>query len=72
MPAANNPMWQAPEVIENPEAACSKAGDVFSFAVVMYELLMMTRPWPRTPLALVSHYVQARTATAPYCVLAPS
>lgn len=56
-PNANNPMWQAPEVIED-SSACSRAGDVYSFGIVMYELLMMTRPWTGTPFPLIGHFVQ--------------
>jgi serine/threonine protein kinase len=60
VPAANNPMWQAPEVIES-SRNCSKAGDVYSFGIIMFELLMLNRPWPGTPLPLISHYVKVRS-----------
>lgn len=50
-------MWQAPEVIEH-SRNCSKAGDVYSFGIIMFELLMLNRPWPGTPLPLISHYVK--------------
>jgi serine/threonine protein kinase len=50
-------MWQAPEVIANP-SKCSKAGDVYSFGIIMWELLMMQKPWSGTPHALIQHLVQ--------------
>ena len=59
VPAVNNPMWQAPEVIAD-SGRCSKQGDVYSFGVVMWELLMMSRPWVGVPLPLISQYVQVR------------
>eukprot|EP00892_Ulva_mutabilis_P012726 jgi/Ulvmu1/9826/UM056_0067.1 len=57
VPAVNNPMWQAPEVIANP-GKCSKAGDVYSFGVILWEFLMMRRPWQGTPLMFIQHLVQ--------------
>lgn len=57
VPAVNNPMWQAPEVISNP-GSCSKAGDVYSFGIILWELLMMRRPWQGTPLMFIQHLVQ--------------
>ncbi|KAK9845513.1 hypothetical protein WJX81_008391 [Elliptochloris bilobata] len=41
--AANNPRWLAPEVILHQRY--SKAADVFSFAVVLWELAVWQLPW---------------------------
>lgn len=60
VPAANNPMWQAPEVIANPSHS-SKAGDVYSFGIILWELLMMQRPWSGTHLSMIQHLVQSGT-----------
>ena len=57
VPAVNNPMWQAPEVISNP-GKCSKPGDVYSFGIILWEFLMMRRPWQGTPLMFIQHLVQ--------------
>lgn len=53
-------MWQAPEVISNPSHS-SKAGDVYSFGIIMWELLMMQRPWSGTHLSMIQHLVQSGT-----------
>lgn len=50
-------MWQAPEVISNP-GNCSKPGDVYSFGIILWEFLMMRRPWQGTPLMFIQHLVQ--------------
>ncbi|BDA45524.1 probable serine/threonine-protein kinase CTR1 at C-terminar half [Coccomyxa sp. Obi] len=41
--SANNPRWLAPEVISN--RAFSKAADVFSFGVILWELATWQLPW---------------------------
>ena len=40
---ANNPRWLAPEVITRQEY--SKAADVFSFGIILWELLVWRLPW---------------------------
>lgn len=50
-------MWQAPEVIADPDQ-CSKQGDVYSFGIVLWELMMMTSPWLGIALPLISQIVQ--------------
>ncbi|KAK9812410.1 hypothetical protein WJX73_008775 [Symbiochloris irregularis] len=40
---ANNPRWQAPEVVKSQQF--SEQSDVFSFAVVLWELHTMQLPW---------------------------
>ena len=57
MAVANNPMWQAPEVARDP-TACSKAGDVYAFGIVLWELLLMAAPWQGVHLALIGNAVQ--------------
>ncbi|KAL4855140.1 Glutamate synthase [NADH] [Chlorella vulgaris] len=46
--AAMNPRWLAPEVIRGERA--SPAADVFSFAVVMWEVLTWKLPWVDAPI----------------------
>ena len=41
--AANNPRWLAPEVVRSHDY--SSASDVFSFGIVMWELLTWQLPW---------------------------
>ncbi|PSC74168.1 Serine threonine-kinase CTR1 [Micractinium conductrix] len=51
--AAMNPRWLAPEVMQGEHA--SMASDVFSYAVVLWELLTFHLPWgPANPWQLVS------------------
>jgi serine/threonine protein kinase len=59
VPAVNNPMWQAPEVIADPHQ-CSKQGDVYSYGIVLWELMMMTSPWLGIQLPIISQLVQVR------------
>lgn len=40
---ANNPRWLAPEVITRQEY--SKAADIFSFGIILWELLVWRLPW---------------------------
>lgn len=40
---ANNPLWQAPEVIQF--AKYTKGSDVWAFAIIMWEMLTGEIPW---------------------------
>lgn len=44
-----NPMWAAPEVLHG--ALASKASDVYSLGIMMWELLTWQKPWHDTPAA---------------------
>jgi serine/threonine protein kinase len=44
---ANNPIWLAPEVVEGGQATAES--DVFSFGLVMFELLTWQLPWGIQP-----------------------
>jgi serine/threonine protein kinase len=44
---ANNPIWLAPEVVEGGQA--TTASDVFSFGLVLFELLTWALPWGCAP-----------------------
>jgi len=41
----NNPRWLAPEVLEGGGATAGRPSDVFSFGIVMWELLTWEVPW---------------------------
>ncbi|KAI3432561.1 hypothetical protein D9Q98_004110 [Chlorella vulgaris] len=44
---ANNPIWLAPEIVEGGQATAES--DVFSFGLVMFELLTWQLPWGNAP-----------------------
>jgi serine/threonine protein kinase len=60
----SNPMWLAPEVaLEDAEA--TEASDVYSFALVLYELLTWQLPWEgRGPIQVGRHRGLEGTAAA--------
>ena len=61
----NNPRWLAPEVIRGEDAG--RGSDVFSFGVVMWELLTWEIPWGRAnPFTIATKVTQGiRPATPP-------
>ncbi|KAL4438701.1 hypothetical protein ABPG77_006305 [Micractinium sp. CCAP 211/92] len=62
--AAMNPRWLAPEVMQGERA--TQAADVFSFAVVMWELLMWELPWSSTnPWQLVNQVTRGERLPLP-------
>ncbi|KAL4433230.1 hypothetical protein ABPG77_003278 [Micractinium sp. CCAP 211/92] len=52
---ASNPIWLAPEVLRGEKATA--ASDVFSFALVLFELLTWQLPWADVPTYTVTHIV---------------
>jgi serine/threonine protein kinase len=42
-PPPDNPMWLAPEVLAGQE--CTKASDVYSFGIIMWEVFTRQKPW---------------------------
>ncbi|PRW33300.1 Serine threonine- kinase CTR1 [Chlorella sorokiniana] len=52
----NNPIWLAPEVLLGQEA--TTASDVYSFAMVLYELLTWQLPWSGAPPLRIARSVR--------------
>lgn len=43
-----NPRWMAPELMMGVHVVCTTATDVYSFGMLLYELLTWHAPWPTT------------------------
>ena len=54
---ANNPLWNAPEVLQG--TRYSTASDVYAFAVILLELLTWRLPWHDTDISLVARSVMS-------------
>lgn len=62
--AATNPRWLAPEILTGNDATFSS--DVYSFAIVMWELLTWELPWGSTnPWQIVSMVTEGRRLEIP-------
>jgi hypothetical protein len=65
-----NPRWSAPEVLRN--SVVSLSADVFSFAVVMWELLTWAQPYEEMMSVQVGRYSHAGTQhpiAVPLCTI---
>ena len=66
MPASEltTPAWQAPERLQNPGLITSQ-GDVWSFGVIMWEILTGEVPWPGKSLHDLRQLAQTGTLQLP-------
>ena len=69
---ASNPRWAAPEVLQGEGA--TPASDVFSFGIVMWELLTWQLPWQslNTPQSILQNVVTGRRPSIPSAPLLAS
>lgn len=60
MTACGSPLWTAPEVIRGEKY--SEKADVYSFAIILYELLTWSHPYPKDN----PHFVMMKVASEDY------